>query len=107
MMNDIIKHQNSLPEALTEREIKICQSLHVFNQLRDFKLDALQVIEWKDTIQRLAPDADPEKVQCVIDNLILGELDYDPKLGIHNIFKGLKRVRKNKFGEYELITKIF
>jgi hypothetical protein len=107
-MGELISHTNNLPAQLSPKEIAMCQALHVFNQLRDFKLDALQVVEWKDTIVRIRPDVEPEVLLMAIDALISGDVDYEPKEGIHNIIRALKRVwRDEQTGKLTILKPVY
>lgn len=107
-MSELIKSERNLPAALSPKEIQMCQALHVFNQLRDFKLDALQVVEWKDTIQRIRPDVEPDVLLKAIDALIAGDVDYEPKEGIHNIIRALKRVwRDEQTGKLTILKPVY
>lgn len=79
-------------EQLDNRDRQICDCLNTFNQLRDFKLNAIEILEWKDSLNRIYPTMKPERLLFVIDKLMTGELDYKPQIGIQNLFKGLKSV---------------
>lgn len=77
---------------LTPKEEAICGCMVLFNQLRDFKLGDSEIMEWKNTIVKLAPDATPEIIAFVIENMMIGKIEYDRNIGIKNIFLGLKEV---------------
>lgn len=110
-MNDLIKHSDSdksierAIKSLSKKELSICNSINEFNQLRSFKLNLSDVLQWKDTIIRLKPEIEPEAISFVVDKLILGELDYDKDLGIQNIINGLNMlVRTEKGYKLNLMT---
>jgi hypothetical protein len=88
---------------LTKRELAVLNSLDQFNQLRSFKLDFWDCIKWKDTILRLMPEVETKAIEFVIDQLILGNLEYDKDRGIQNIIEGLRRLEKTGNG-YKLNT---
>jgi len=83
---------------LTDRDRLICNCIHTFNQLRDFKLTAIEVLEWRDSLNRIWPDMNPDRLAFVIDKLMTGELEYKPSIGIQNLFKGLKKVERIEGG---------
>lgn len=88
----------SIIAGMTPHERAICDVLNTFNQLRSFKLEPMEIIYWKDSIVKLIPDVDTGALEFVVDQMIVGGLEYDTKLGIQNIFNGLKRVRKTETG---------
>lgn len=73
-------------------ELKVCECLHTYNQLRSFKLDSLEIIEWKDTLLNKIPDLSPRKLDFAIDAMMDGQIPYDSHAGIQNIFKALSLV---------------
>jgi hypothetical protein len=98
---NITNTDRQLPE-LTPKENAICRALTVFNQLRAFKLDLFEVLQWKDTIVRVKPDVDVEALKLAIDGLVSGEIPYDQSIGIKNIFIALRRITRDENGK--LIT---
>jgi hypothetical protein len=93
MSQELTRHNGShLPATLPKLEMDVCNAIHTFNQLRSFKLDAIDILEWKDTIIRVRPDVDAEFLSFAIDGLITGSIPYDERIGIRNIFIALDRV---------------
>lgn len=98
-MNNLLPIPKAALEQLSTREKLICDSLNTFNQLRDFPLNAIQILEWKDSLLRIMPDLEPDKLEFVIDRMIDGQLTYKPEYGIKNLFIGL--------GMIELVNKVY
>lgn len=92
------KELSQIVSELTDDENHICESLNKFNQLREFPLSALQILEWKDTILEARPNIDPEAIRFIVDKLITADLPYSKGEGILNIFRGLKLIDRNKEG---------
>ncbi len=97
-MKTTIQTQNTAIAKLPPKELEICHALVLFNQLRAFKLDAVEVLEWKDTIMRLRPDLEPARLEFAILALISGEIEYNKDLGIQNIIRALKQVGEDENG---------
>lgn len=79
-------------EQLPEKEVALCAAILEINKLRDFKMDDAEIMEWKDTILKLEPDVTPEILVFVVEQMMLGKIEYRKDLGIRNIFLGLKEV---------------
>jgi hypothetical protein len=92
---------------LSQTEMDVCNAINTFNQLRAFKLDAIEVLEWKDTIIRVRPDIDLQALQIAIDGMITGEIAYDQAQGIKNIFNALKKVIIDEDGNYKILKPIY
>lgn len=67
----------------------MARCLYHLNKIRRFPLNDDQLQEWSKTIMRLRPDVSQERLQAVIDSILMGEHTWDPELGIQNIFKAL------------------
>jgi len=96
-----------VPVLPNERERKVCECLHLFNQLRAFKLDSVEILEWKDTIFRKVPDLDIAKLEFAIDGMMDEQIPYDKDKGIQNIFRALERVTETPTGLKILKAGIF
>lgn len=105
-MRTSIQTQNTAIANLPRKELEICHALVLFNQLRAFKLDMVEVLEWKDTIVRLNPDMEPPRLEFAILALISGEIEYNKDLGIQNIIRALKQVGEDENG-YKILKAIF
>ena len=84
----------------------ILKAVYQFNQLRSFSLSKVEIIEWAQSIQRLCPDLDLDKLNFVIDRMKLGEISYDQKEGIQNIFRGLNMVTVEN-GKFKVLKAIW
>lgn len=82
---------------ITPKQQAICKCLNEFNQLRDFKLSDIEILEWMDSLTRLI-NPEPEALQFAIDQLMLGKIPYDKSSGIKTLFDALKLVEKTEIG---------
>lgn len=106
MIMEIIK-VNGQEIELSKKEYAVCKALRVFNQLRAYKLDVVEVLQWKDTIMRIKPDVDLEELKLAIDGLITGEIPFDQSIGIKNIFIALKRISRDDDGKLIILKPIY
>lgn len=104
-----IQSQSNIPDiirSLPENEKKMCDAIHKVNQLRTFKLDFVEILEWKDTIIKLIPNIHPEVVEFAVEKMLTGELDYNKDYGIKNIFIAIREVIIDEDGEIKLRSQI-
>lgn len=80
-----IATRSSLQSEVDER----ARCLYHLNKIRRFPLNDDQLQDWSKTIMRLRPEVSAERLQVVIDAILMGEYLWDPELGIQNIFKAL------------------
>jgi hypothetical protein len=100
-VDDLVPYQGGgLDMSLPRIQFELCMVIRDFNQLRSFKLNDVEVLEWKDTLIRIKPDLTPAMLQYAIDRLMDGELEYNEKRGIQNIFSALKLIGENEDGEF-------
>lgn len=92
-MNELIKSPTQELQ-LSRNEERLCDILNTFNQLREYPLNAIQILEWKDSLLRILPDLEPDKLEFVIDRMIDGQITYKPEFGIKNLFIGLALIEK-------------
>ncbi len=106
-MSNIVKHTSEQIEkvvaGMSQQEKDICGALNTFNQLRSFKLDIVEILEWKDTIVKLLPRLEVPALEFAIEKMILGELEYQHNDGIQNIIRALKKIEKTETG-FRIIT---
>jgi len=102
-MSDIAPYNSNMPARmkLTDREKEVCDALATYNQLRAFKLDAIDILEWKDTILKLMPNVKPPAIQFVIEQMVAGNIEHKKDEGIQNIVRGLKIVVKRS-GQWQI-----
>ncbi len=79
---------------LSQREKDICDALALYNQLRSFKLDAIDILEWKDTILTLMPKVKVDAITFVVEQMIFGNIEHKKDEGLQNIIRGLKLIVK-------------
>ena len=87
---------------LSPREQEVCDAIATYNQLRAFKLDAIDVLEWKDTLLKLMPNVRTSAITFVIEQMVAGNLEHKHTDGLQNIIRGLKRIRKRD-GQWQII----
>ena len=104
--NNIIK-ANGQEITISPREMAVCKALIVFNQLRAFKLERVEVLQWKDTILRVHPDVDLDELRLAIDGLVSGQIPYDQAIGIKNIFIALRRITRDDDGRLIILKPIY
>lgn len=93
--------------SIPRHEYEVCRALITFNQMRAFKLDKVEVLQWKDTILRVKPDVDLDELRLAIDGLVSGEIPYDQAIGIKNIFIALRRITRGDDGKLEILKPIY
>jgi hypothetical protein len=89
--------------SIPRHEYEVCRALVVFNQLRTFKLDKVEVLQWKDTIMRVKPGVNLDELKLAIDGLVSGEIPYDQAIGIKNIFIALRRITRDDDGKLVIL----
>lgn len=100
-MDDLIRYDQNQSgglqkhiEGLPVYERQILDALIMFNQLRAFKLDGIEILQWKDSIVKLLPGLQVGALEFAIERMIIGQLEYDAKLGIQNIINALKKIER-------------
>lgn len=81
---------------------KIAKVIWRINQLRRFPLKDDDIEDWTKTVVRLMPLEDLRKLGFVIDQMITGELEYNPDEGIKNLFRNVKQVQEVD-GKFEIL----
>ena len=87
--------------------MEVCKTLIVFNQMRAFKLDVVEVLGWKDTLLRVLPGVELDVLRMAVDGLISGAVPYDQNLVIRNIVIAVKRVARNEEGNLEILKPVY
>lgn len=97
--------QRTHPQSLeiSDSRKRIAKVIVDVNQIMQYPLTAVQVLEWAESIERLVPDVDVMALAYLMDAFKLELIEWDRQKGIQNIFAGLKRVRKTDTG-YEIFT---
>lgn len=89
-MDKLVKHQDqSLNTPLTGKELQIVLPLVKINILTPFRIDDSIIEMWSMELNRLLPQMEIEELESLMDDFLKGDIEYDNKIGIQNIFKGL------------------
>lgn len=87
--------QNQL--TLSSSQIEICKEISHVNELTTFFIPDHRLEEWAVSINEILPNLEIEDLKNVIIDFKIGELEYNHKEGVQNIFFGL---RTNYGGKY-------
>jgi len=87
---------------LSDKGISIAQQVYHVNQLSPFRLHDSQIDEWAQSIEEIVPNLEIDDLKFLIRCFKTGEEHYDNKLGIQNIFTGLR----NRFGRKYMKTQM-
>lgn len=106
-MNELALNGGHQVPKLSPRQERVGKILVVFNQLRAYKLDLSEVFGWTNTLLRIYPDLELDRLQMAVDGMISGEIPYDQSIGIKNIVNALRRVIRNDDGSLEILKPVF
>lgn len=84
----------TLSTPLNDKEFKIATAIFHINQLVAYPLSDSQIEQWAKSINRLLPELLVDDLEKLMDLMKIGEIEYDQKQGIQNIFLGLRRVKE-------------
>jgi len=85
----------------------LASEIFQYNLLTPYPLTDRQIELYANCIVELRPDIDNDLLHEAINEMKLGSISFDPKLGIQNIFKACdrviekRRIRKNYIPEEE------
>lgn len=102
-MSHLVKLPDGGQIEINDHEYAVCKTLVVFNQMRAFKLDRVEVLGWKDSLLRAFPDLELDRLKMAIDGMISGAIPYDQNLGIRNIVIAYKRIARDMEGKLEIL----
>lgn len=85
-----------------KRIVKVVAHVNMFT---DFPKTGPEILDWARDIERLAPNATVEEIAFLMDQFKTGDADWDKQEGITNIFRGLKRVRRDENGQLYFIKR--
>lgn len=103
-MDKSLKTQNqSLSTHLQDHEIEIAKSLFYVNLLTPFRVEDFIIEQWSITVSRMLPDVTSDEIQQLMDDFMTGEIEYDHKLGIQNIFKGITEKFPSKYYKPKMV----
>lgn len=100
------RQQTSLTVSDRCREIAT-KAIHDVNKFLPFPISGPEIVSWAADIERLAPDVEVGALIRLMDAFKTGEILWEEKAGITNIFRGLRRVIKTEEGYQILKTGIW
>lgn len=80
--------------SLSNKVSEIGKVIYHVNQLSPFRISDEDIIEWSKSIEEIVPEIEIDDLKFLLRCFKTGEENYDNKVGIQNIFLGLK----NRFG---------
>lgn len=83
--------------GLSDKELIIAQAVFHVNQLVPYALTDLQISDWAKSINKLIPELDIDSLVYVIDQMKMGRIEWNPKLGIQNLFVNLLETDESDF----------
>lgn len=87
------QHQSGgLSTNLSAKAIELGKQVYHINQLAAFPLTSVQISDWAQSIEELAPEMTPEQLREIINQYKTGEMEYDKGQGIQNIFEGYRAI---------------
>lgn len=86
-----IRSNHNLSTPLNQKELDIAKVIWHVNQLQSYPLSDHQIEAWSKSINELRPNQDIEILIAIINMMKIGSCDYNPRLGIQNIFIALKK----------------
>lgn len=78
----------NLPDRL------IVEAINAFNQLRAFPLSQKEIFQWAQTIEAVEPPIDPLALCWLVDEMLVGRVQYDRGAGIQNLIQGVANVER-------------
>jgi hypothetical protein len=70
---------------------ELVKALYHVNYLTPYAISDTMLEGWANSIQELNPNITPAILKKIIDKMKMGEIEFDNKKGIQNIFKGYKQ----------------
>ena len=84
------------PPANTPEFNEVARTVFQYNLLTAYPLADIQIEAYTKCIFELRPDIDVGILQSAINEMKLGKISFDPRLGIQNIFKACDTVIENR-----------
>lgn len=100
---ELQKQNQSVSTNLQSKEIQMARSLFYVNLLSPFRVDDAIIEMWSVSLSRIDDRITPEEVQELMDAFMTGEIEYDNKIGIQNIFKGLEIKFASKYYKPKMV----
>lgn len=97
-MDKLQKVQNqSVSTPLVGKELDIVIPLVKINILSPFRIQDEILEMWSMEINRMLPQLEVNELEELMDAFMIGELEYDHKLGVQNVFRGLVEKFPSKY----------
>lgn len=101
---ELIKTQNQqVSTPLKGKECDIAVAIYYINILTPFKVDDKTLEDWSICINRLLPDVEISELEELMNGFMMAKFEYDHKLGIQNIFKGLAQLDPDKYEQDKMV----
>lgn len=96
-MQDIQLTTSQSPCSLPVKVKDIGSVIYHVNQLSPFTTTDERLIEWAESINEILPELEIEDLKSLIRAFKTDEITYDTRLGIQNIFMGIKLKFPSKY----------
>ena len=83
--------------SLRNKIIEVGKGLYHLNQLTSFPISDDSIIEWSKSIDEILPELELKDLTDLIKDFKTGFIEYDNRLGIQNIFNGLRKKYPMKY----------
>lgn len=93
--------------TLSDTGVRIAKVIVAVNDLIPMRLNSDDIISWSKDIERLVEADELKKLPFLMDCFKTDKISYDRNKGIQNIFNGLKRLKENEDGTYEILKEIW
>lgn len=70
-------------------------------------MEGHEIMQWAVDLDRLLSDEELAKLPFLLDCFKKEDLYYDAKLGIQNIFSGLRQIKRLENGEFKVLKAIW
>lgn len=97
MEKSLNTQNHSLPTILEDEKIKITIELASVNTLMPYPVSDSMIEKWGRSLIRIEPRVTLEEIEGLMDSFMKGDIEYNPKEGIQNIFKGLVQLYPSKY----------
>jgi len=74
------------------KPLEVAKIIARINFVKSYPLTDQEIEKWAIEICTQKPDLNLDNLRKAMDNLILGKWDYNPHIGIANIFQGLYKL---------------
>ena len=95
--------QKATPNLSLEKIKEVGKEIYQINQLVQFPISDEMIKDWTKSIHELAPELDGTKLKYIIDKFKTGELEYDSRKGIQNIFLAYIKLLSDTIQDYQAL----